>query len=125
MGKQLLGASTRAADDLIGPSGGVSRASRPCLKGVPESAVRVIAIVNDGANAFVPPARLRLAFRATLKCKKPILVSGSSVQRFEQILDGRIVRSVTEKHDQIAVGHRPDELSSPAIREICAAEFGA
>ncbi len=84
-----------------------------------------IAIVGHGVNAFVLPSRLRLPFGADLKCKKSILARAGSVKRFEQILDWRIIRSVAEKDDQIAIGHRSDELSSPAIREICAAEFGA
>jgi hypothetical protein len=55
VGEEPFGAAPSYANHPIIPSGGISRASSPCLKRVPESTVRVVAIVGYGTNAFVPP----------------------------------------------------------------------
>jgi hypothetical protein len=70
------------------------------------------------------PKRNSLATVTSLKGEKSTPAAGAKIEGFQQILDRRIIGSVTDKNDLKPSEQRLNEPACPTVREIGAPEVG-
>jgi hypothetical protein len=96
---EMLWTRRRPRQHRLKPGSAASCAFRPCAKSIPKRAETVGVVEWDGFHAPMLPESDSGALFAALKGIEPVAGAGPQVQSFEQILHGRIVRSVADEQD--------------------------
>lgn len=71
------------------------------------------------------PKRGIVGIASWLECEQPAAIAGVEIERFQQILDRRIVGTVTDEDNLKARKQRLHKMGRPAIGQISATEVGA
>ena len=117
--------STRAHfHDGTSPGRRVVRTVGPGLQRLPQCLV--VVSVGDRLHATVPPPALNVVTASLVEREQAVgRLPAGAVETLEQVLYGRVLRPIAEKHDRMALKELSDEHGGPSLREVRASQVRA
>src|SRR5205823_997841 len=97
--RQRLRTSSRQVNHIVVPAIYISRSSSPRLQCGPQGLVTIRRVVGNRIDTLMSPPGRGVAFVARLEGIDVLNTTRRLVQRFEQVLDRRVVRSIADEND--------------------------